>query len=164
MALLQAESWHDFFTVTAEAAATLTGLAFIAVSINLSKIVNTVGLTSLASEALIQFLGAFFVARLPLIPAHAHTLGLEITITAAGLWIIETYLQIGYLKRRSGHPVTWALRRMLWTQLSCVPLIAAGCALLRNMPSALFWLPPGLFLSFIAGVANAWVLLIEIVR
>ena len=165
MIFMHSQPWHDFFMVTAEAAATLTGLAFIAVSINLSKILNTVGLTSLASEALVQLLGAFFVSCLPLIPFQSErALGIEITVMATALWSIETYLQVVYLRRRSGHPVTWALRRILRTQLSCVPLIAAGCACLRNTPSALFWLLPGLLFSFIGGVANAWVLLIESVR
>jgi hypothetical protein len=43
MTSYQPESWHDLFVASAGAAAALTGLIFVAVSINLAKIVDPAG-------------------------------------------------------------------------------------------------------------------------
>jgi hypothetical protein len=48
--------WNTLLSVRAGAAATLTGLVFVAVSINLSKILTFPGLPGRAAESLLQFL------------------------------------------------------------------------------------------------------------
>jgi hypothetical protein len=50
------------------------------------------------------------------------------------------------------------------TQLASIPFFAAAAYLLLGLPVGLYWLAPGFVFSFVAGVANAWVLLIEVVR
>jgi hypothetical protein len=54
--------------VQAEAAATLTGLVFVAVSINLAKIIAFPGLPSRAAESILQFLQVLFICTVALIP------------------------------------------------------------------------------------------------
>ncbi len=39
-----------------------------------------------------------------------------------------------------------------------------GALLIGGHPSGLYWLVPGVLASFSAGIQNAWVLLIEILR
>ena len=91
-------------------------------------------------------------------------LGIEILAIAVVSWVMQTYTQINYAKSRYGHPVIWLITRIVQTQLASVPFIAAAVFLLPGWPEAFFWLVPGFIFSFVAGVANAWVLLIEIVR
>ena len=57
--------WQTFFAVQAGAAATLTGLVFVAVSLNLSKIMTIAGLPGRAGESMIQLLQVFFVVTVP---------------------------------------------------------------------------------------------------
>lgn len=51
--------WQTFFAVQAEAAATITGLVFVAVSINLSKIIEVPGLSGRAAESIQHLLQIF---------------------------------------------------------------------------------------------------------
>jgi hypothetical protein len=60
--------WQALFALQAGAAATLTGLVFVAVSINLAKILAFPGLPSRAAESIIQFLQVFFICTGVLIP------------------------------------------------------------------------------------------------
>ena len=51
--------WSSFLSVQAEAAATLTGLIFVAMSINAERVMTFPGLPSRAGEAVLQFLQVF---------------------------------------------------------------------------------------------------------
>jgi modulator of FtsH protease len=141
------------------------GLIFVAVSINLSRIVETPGLSGRAAESLLQFLQVFFVCTAMLIPRQAAT-AVAIEILAVGLlsWAMQVATQIFYAKVRKGHPLFWLMARIVQTQLATVPFFIAGIFLLLGRPAGLYWLVPGFVFSFAGGVGNAWVLLIEIVR
>jgi modulator of FtsH protease len=49
-------SWHTFFSTQAEVSAALTGLVFVALSINLKQILSLPGLADRAGEALLLLL------------------------------------------------------------------------------------------------------------
>jgi hypothetical protein len=157
--------WQTLLAVQAGAAATLTGLVFVAVSINLGKIVAIPGLPGRAAESLLQFLKVFFICTVALIPRQPIT---EVALGILGIalfsWGMQVAWHIRYARSRSGHPKLWLMIRIVQTQLASVPLFIAGAQLLLWPPAGLYWLVPGFAFSFIAGVANAWVLLIEVVR
>jgi len=48
------------------------------------------------------------------------------------------------------------------TQLATLPVIVDGVSVIAGTGGGLYWLVPGLVL--LAGVENAWVLLVEIMR
>jgi modulator of FtsH protease len=157
--------WQTLFSVQAESAATLTGLVFVAVSINLARILSTPGLPGRAAESIAQFLQVFFVCTAALIPRQpAAALATEIIVAALMGWALQLASQIKYARSRSGHPTWWLVARVVQTQLGSVPLFLAAVCLLTGSSSALYWLVPGFFFSFFAGVLNAWILLIEINR
>jgi hypothetical protein len=157
--------WQTLLAVQAGAAATLTGLVFVAVSINLARIVETPGLSGRAAESILHFLQVFFICTAMLIPRQPMTaLVFEILAITLISWAAQMNSQIRYAKSRAGHPRLWLIVRIVQTQFSSVPFIVAGLLLLQGWPAGLFWLVPGFVFSFVAGVANAWVLLIEILR
>jgi hypothetical protein len=49
-------------------------------------------------------------------------------------------------------------------QSATLPFVVAGATLLAHAGGGLYWLVPGVVFSFLTGVANAWVLLVEILR
>ncbi len=59
---------------------------------------------------------------------------------------------------------TAMLSRIFPAISSCLCLLLAGCTLLAQAGGGLDWLVPAALIAIIAGVGNAWVLLIEIVR
>ena len=75
--------WNTFFTAQAAAAAALTGLVFVALSINLRQILADPALPGRAGEALLLLVQPVIVALAALIPRQpAHALGGELLASA----------------------------------------------------------------------------------
>jgi len=53
---------------------------------------------------------------------------------------------------------------MLYNQLSLLPYIVAAVVILISKENGIYWLVPGIIVSFIKSVVDAWVLLVEINR
>jgi hypothetical protein len=158
-------AWSNYLSVQAEAAATLTGLVFVAVSINLSRVLAIPGLTGRAAESMMQLFGVVIISTTALIPLQPQlALGTEILALGSLLWLVQTVLQLRYLTRKTGHPRYWAITRMIQTQLANVPFCVCGILLLRGSPAGMYWLAPGCIFSLVSGVVSAWVLLVEILR
>src|SRR5437016_4175635 len=163
--MLPLSEWHTLLAVQAGAAATLTGLVFVAISINLAKITETPGLSGRAGDSILQFLQVFFICTVTLIPRQqAAAIAFEILAIALFSWVVQVVGQVRYGKSRSGHPLLWLIVRIVQTQLASIPFFVAGTYLLSGSPIGFYWLVPGFVFSFLAGVASAWVLLVEIVR
>jgi hypothetical protein len=157
--------WSTLLAVEAGAAATLTGLVFVALSVNLGKIVAFPGLPGRAAESILQFLEVFLISTLALIPGQPErTLAIELIAVSIALWLAQMAGQFRYLKQRAGHPWSWFWYRAILSQIATIPFCVAGIALLVGAPGALYWLVPGFVFSFIAGGVSAWVLLVEIQR
>lgn len=60
--------WANFFAAEVGAAAALTGLIIVAVSINLSRILSFPQLPARAAESFLMLIGALMVASLGLVP------------------------------------------------------------------------------------------------
>jgi len=86
----QIAGWTVFFSVAAGVAATLTGLIFVAVSINLSRILEFPGLSERAAESILQLVAALMIPLVGLVPDQSLTmLGIQITIGGFVLWILQ---------------------------------------------------------------------------
>jgi hypothetical protein len=157
--------WDALLAVDAGAAATLTGLVFVALSINLSRILALPGLSGRGAESIMQFLQVFFISTVALIPRQPEQIfAIEVLIIAAVSWIAQVSVQVSYLKVRTGHPWSWFVNRAVMSQFATIPFIVAGVTLLLGVPGAIYWLVPGFVFSFLAGIVSAWVLLVEILR
>jgi modulator of FtsH protease len=165
MDLFVVNGWNSYFSTMASASATLTGLLFVAVSINLPKILEVKGLAGRAAESLVQLFGVLAMATTFLIPGlHTHMLGILILGIALLVWVLQGVVQGGYLALRTGNPRLWILSRVVQTQLACIPLVVSGVLLLYASPIALYWTAAGVILSLAGSIVNAWVLLVEILR
>jgi hypothetical protein len=165
MATALIEGWTNYLSVQAGVAATLTGLVFVAVSINLSRILEIAGLTGRAAESLLQLFGVVIVSTIVLIPGQQQfAIGMEMLLVGSVLWLVQTGFQLRHVTSMTGQPRLWAATRIVQTQLASVPLVIAGILLLRGSSQGLYWLAAGCVLSLVAGVASSWVLLVEILR
>jgi len=162
---LHLQDWQTLLSVQAEAAATLTGLVFVAVSINLAKIIAFPGLPSRAAESILQFLQVFFICTVALIPHQAAVaVAGEILFISLFSWVMQLVAQVRYARSNTGHPKLWLIIRVLQTQLASIPFFVAVVCIFLERRAGLYWLVPAFIFSFVAGVANAWVLLVEVVR
>ncbi len=158
--------WTNYFIAHLGAAATLVGLVFVSVSINLSRIMAIAGLPGRAAESLLQFFGVLLISSLALGPRQpAISFGIELIGVGILLWSAQTKIQSHYLRiKDASHPQRWLVDRVLFTQLSTWPFCIAGVELLLNARGAIYWIVPGFLFSLMAGVISAWVLLVEILR
>jgi len=157
------QGWHDFFVAEAGASAALAGLLFVAISINLTRILEYRHLPSRAVEALLALLSVLVVSTFALVPAQS-TLAYAAEIGGAGIatWAIQTIALIRTWK--DAHPSAKSAARILTNQLPPLPFVISGVLLAAGHSTATYWVVPGTLLSFAAGIFGAWVLLIEIQR
>ena len=162
--------WHEFFLAQAGAAAVLTGLVFVGVSINLEKILADPGsgLTSRAAEALILVVGVLTASTLLLVPRQGPTLiGAEVLAVGLAAWgwvgVIQLLRLRGWRTMRSDLRGAFVLRAVLG-QLATLPFVAAGIAVLVGGLAGLYWLAAGMVISTLVAMFGAWVLLVEINR
>jgi hypothetical protein len=157
--------WQTLLSMQASAAATLTGLVFVAASINLAKIVATPLLTVRVVESLVQFLQVFFVCSMMIVPHQSSfALAIEILVVSFISWAIQILGFVRYRRARLGNPSWWLGLRLAMTYFSTIPFFVVAIDLLLGLNSALYWSVPGFFFSFVAGLFNSWVLLIEVAR
>jgi hypothetical protein len=164
MTAYQPADWHDLFVASAGAAAALTGLIFVAVSINLAQILADSRLPIRAAETLVVLVGLLFVSVFTLVPGQARAvLGSE--IGALGLVVAAVLLpRRRRVPREAGEPLAWSLAPLLVILGSTVPMIAAGISVLAGAGGGLYWLVAELILGFTGAILNAWILLVEIQR
>jgi hypothetical protein len=160
------EGWGEFFVAEVGAAAALTGLVIVAISINLKRILEgTAMLVGRAAEALLILAGALVVVSAGLIPHQPpRVLGLE--MLGIGCLVLATcaVLQARALIAQRRQPLQWWLPRLLVALATTAPIIVGGLMIAGGSPEGLYWIAAGVLLSLAAGVLNTWVLLIEILR
>ena len=165
MEISSTNDWSTYLSAQASASASLTGLVFVAVSINLTRVLSVPGLVGRAAESIIQLFGVFILSTVTLIPKQSFAaLGLEILVLASIFWLLQTVLQMIYMRRRRGHPLRWLVSRLIQTQFASIPFFVSGILLMRGSSAGFYWSVPGFVFSLVSGVLNAWILLVEILR
>jgi modulator of FtsH protease len=156
--------WHDLFVAAAGASAALAGLLFVAVSINLERILQFEGLPERGLETVAMLLAVLLISLVGLVPGQSHVaLGVEVLVLAVVLVVFIGRLPTSY----SGPgevPRSWVYTRWALRLVATVPFLAAGVSLLAEAGGGLYWVVDGIVFAILAAVANAWVLLVEILR
>jgi len=159
------EGWKDFYVAVAGAASALAGLVFVALSINLEKILAIPGLPARGAETVILLAGALIVALVTLIPSQSSlALGAELGAVGLVTWGAPFSLQIAALRRRSYFKRWQFMQRAVLHQVATLPLLVSSALMIVSQTGAPYWLALGVVLSLCLGLVNAWVLLVEILR
>ena len=165
MEAYSAEGWGTFLSAAAGATATLTGLVFVGVSINLQRILASPLLADRALEALALLLAPLIASMLGLVPAQGSTLlGAELLVVGLAVWALTVTLQARAVPTLAPELRHQFVQRVCLGQAATLPVVLAGLTLLLHIGGGLYWLAPGLIFATLAGVADSWVLLVEILR
>jgi hypothetical protein len=159
------EQWGAFFLGEAGAAAALTGLFFVAISINLRQILGEPVLTGRAGETIAMLTGSLITASMMLVPLQDEPwLGVELGIVAIVTWVVPVRVQLSARRELTGTSRRTFPERVLLTQLATVPAIVAASLLAAGWSSGYAVLAVGILITFVVSILNAWVLLVEILR
>jgi modulator of FtsH protease len=157
--------WENFFVGELGASAALTGLVFVGVSINLTKIVTGSYLPKRVLEALIALVVVLFTSSLLLIPDQSFlAIGIEVLLIGLIDWMMISFLQFTSLRKMQALYRRSFVRSIVPCQMAALCFVLAGIVLLVLGTSGLYWVVAATLLSFLAAFTDAWILIIEINR
>ena len=159
---LQPERWHDFFIATAGAAAALTGLLFVALSLHIERIASDTIYRNMARGSLIGLVQTLVLSLVVLVRQPASWTGIELMVVSVGYIVANASYQVISFQR-----MQWRVPRVTLVRGSLGHLLAiAGLVGGLNL---LLQFGPGLYvIAFIAitvilwNLWNAWVLLMGV--
>ncbi len=159
------ENWHDYLVAQAGAAAALSGLVFVGLSINLDRIIKLPSIVSRAAAAILLLLNVLLISSLLLVPHESlRFLSLQVLIVGGLVWAVVTWLSVASLRgledKYRHNVITMAALR----QVAMIPLLIGGLLLFTTSLNGMYWLVWAFTLTFIVTMAEAWVILVEIDR
>jgi hypothetical protein len=165
MAMESSAVWTDFLVASAGATSALTGLVFVALSINLARILELPGVVWRGGETILLLAAGLMGSLVALIPGlEKPQLGGLLFALWLPTWGVPTVVQIRAVRRRQFYRAHLAVMRFVLHQSATLPLLFASLSLGGLLPGGLYWLAGALLMCLAVGMVNAWVLLVEIVR
>ena len=160
---IRLESWDAVAEICGGAAATLTGLLFVAVSIRIASIARSQELRNRAAQTLSLFGMVLIISVLIAIPGQAYrTLGVEVValavIAGTGLAVLDRRAK----GDRSNQAIAPVLELVTPTTITSLLLLAAGTVLVLGVHAGLYVLVGPIFVALVGGVTSAWLFLTKI--
>lgn len=157
------DAWHDFFVASAGAAAALAGLVFVAVSINIERILEIPGMADRGLQAVLLLVTAVVVSLFALVPQETRSLGIQILVVSSAL-IVWFFKPKRHQNIAADPNVARRIARLATNAAGSLPYFIGAVMLVSGTDHGLRLILAGVIASIIGGVINAWVLLVEILR
>ena len=161
---LDPTAWVPFFSATLGAAATVTGLLFVSVSINLDRVLTNPRLLARAGETLIGLVLALAASAVLLVQQPVKASAGELLTVSAVVAVLTLRAQLRHGPDRPSDPWWWFAVRIATVQAVAVPTAIGAVTVLLGSGGGLRWLALGIVSGFVLTVYSAWVLLVEVVR
>lgn len=154
------DQWHDFFVMVGGSAAALTGLVFVALSLNVNVIYQDASHLYRAIDTLAGMAGVFVICALALMGGQDHVaVGIEWFVVAA---ISSAVLLHGYDQAvRRGGSVDWlrARRTITLTALYLTQLVGAA-VLAADHVAGLYVAAVAMVAALAFMISAAWLLVV----
>jgi hypothetical protein len=154
--------WQDFAEMIGGASAGLTGLLFVAVSLNASRIAGHQGLRASAAQTLTLFIAPLVMAAVLLAPNQADwALGAELVVTGlVTSWILLGIRRVKRSLTDDDKNLIAIFNRRGPNVMVMLLFVASGITLACGAPAGLYLLLPASLVALISGVLNAWYFLL----
>ena len=157
--------WFEFAVAIVGAAAVLSGLLFVAMSINIERIMGIETLPTRAAGTLVLFVIPLLIGTWILIPEQSSTmLGAE--QVATGLLGGGLLLGLNRPSKRAERETrgVWLLGSYVPSMMVALLTVLGGITLIAERGGGLYWVAPAVVIALLTGLAGAWVMLVEILR
>lgn len=135
-------AWQVFCQALVGAAAALAGLLFVAVSINLERILERPNfLPPRAAETLAAVIAVLMSCALTLVPQNTRLLGIELLVIALALLGFAPR-QLATRRAQPDDPATWHRTRIATTAAPAIPTAIGGISLIVHWGVACTGLRP----------------------
>jgi hypothetical protein len=159
------DAWHDFFVASAGAAAALAGLIIVAMTVNISTILQMAAMPSRAAATIGSLTLSVVVSVSSLIPGQAlWLLGAETLVFSVGALALAITAARQILRHRDGVPRRALGAKIVVIIAQILPFLVGSILLLASAEVGLHWNAAGIVVVFIGSVVSAWILLVEILR
>jgi hypothetical protein len=150
--------WQDFAELIGGASGALTGLLFVAVSLNASRIAGHLGLRASAAQTLVLFIVPLVMAATLLAPGQPDwVLGAElIAIGLIASWILLAIRRLKHGLADDDLRLTNIFNRRGPNVVVMLLFVASGTILACGVSEGLYLLLPASLIAFVSGVLNAW--------
>ncbi len=159
MDIFRPDQWHDFFLMVGGGAAALTGLVFVAMSINLALIAKDPTHRNRAIGTLTGFSAIFLICAFTLLGSQNHqTIGIEwlaVSIPAAFIYIRGYIVAI----RKGGSVASLSVVRLIFGTGCYAAQILGAVVLMSGNISGLYISAIAMVLSFTSLISGAWLLI-----
>jgi hypothetical protein len=154
--------WQDFAEMIGGASAALTGLLFVAVSLNASRIAGHQGLRASAAQTLTLFIAPLVMAAVLLAPNQADwALGAELVVIGlVTSWILLGIRRVKRSLTDDDKNLIAIFNRRGPNVMVMLLFVASGITLACGAPAGLYLLLPASLVALISGVLNAWYFLL----
>jgi modulator of FtsH protease len=158
--------WTNFFLAAASASAALAGLVIVAVSVNITRILQFPQLPTRAAATVVNLILILVSSMATLVPQPTRFLGFEIVFFGLLSWLFEVRSsQKAIAARVAAHrPRFESLLQATLGQLQTLPFIGGGVWLILRNLGGLYAIAFGTLVIFMADTLNTWVLMVEILR
>ena len=159
-------SWHDFYLTMGTASASLIGLLFVALSLNIDAITDDSrdDLRAFADQAFSSFSVVLLIAVFFLIPENGAGIlgGLYVVLSFFAGYRIVRRAPAVWKGRRRGRPGEATLWRFVLPTAAVLGLFAVGLGLMLGQSSALYWLVSVIIVFLMSAARSSWDLLVKV--
>ena len=157
------EIWRDFFELVSVAAATLTGLLAVAMSMNVRAIVASPARIARAREAIIALTVLLTLSIFVVIPQQGRVaLGIELIVLCLIVLAFTLLLQVRTTRRvPARYRQRWILRT-LGLNSATIAIGLAGVSLIAGRSGGMLWLIYTTLYCLIWSTYDAWSLIIRL--
>lgn len=158
--------WTNFFIAAAGSAAALAGLVIVAISVNITRILEFSHLPARAAATIARLILILVTSMAALIPQSLHALGAEVLVFAFSCWFLEirSNRRGMHAHKQLGRPRFESILEVVSGQVQLLPFVIGAALLLTHRLSGPYWIAAGVIAIFIFSTLNVWVLLVEILR
>jgi hypothetical protein len=154
--------WQDFAEMTGGVSGALTGLLFVAVSLNASRIAGHQGLRASAAQTLVLFIAPLVMAAALLTPGQQDwVLGAELIIIGlVTSWILLGIRRVKHTLNDDDQLLVAIFNRSAVNVMVMLLFTASGIILACGENAGLYLLLPVTVIAQVSGVLNAWYFLL----